>query len=215
MIGMSKTDILAGARRIVCLGASMTEQGDLPGGWVSLIREALAPRGIEVVNAGIGGNQSRHILERFQADVVARRPDVVLTCCGVNDVWHGFDDAHPEGGGPGGVSVEEYRENFRALVRLAQQAGIRVALFTMTILQERPDSRGNVMLEEYVAALRDVAGETDSLFVDVFHPFLDEAARLRAANDSEDLQLTVDGVHLTEAGNALMAGLTLRGLGVQ
>jgi lysophospholipase L1-like esterase len=212
---MSKTNILEGAWRLVCLGASLTAQGYLRGGWVALVRAALQPRGIEVINAGIGGNQSRHIRERFQADVTARHPDVVLTCCGVNDVWHGFDDEHPGGGGPGGVSVQDYRENFRALVRQAHEAGIRVALFTMTILQENADSAGNIRLEGYVDALREVAEESGSLFVDVFHPFLEAVARHRDETGDDSNWLTTDGVHLTGAGNALMARLTLAGLGVE
>jgi lysophospholipase L1-like esterase len=193
----------------------MTEQGDLPGGWVTLVRDALKPRGIEVLNAGIGGNQSRHIRDRFETDVAALHPDIVLTCCGVNDVWHGFDESHPDGGGPGGVPVSDYRKNFEEIVRMAKAAGIRPALFSTTILQEDADSRGNVLLEGYLEALRDVAEESGCLFVDVFHPFLEAIARHREETGDDSNWLTTDGVHLTDAGNALMARLTLAGLGAE
>lgn len=212
---VADNDILKGAKRLICVGASMTEQGDAPKGWVTLIREALKPRGIEVINAGVSGNRSRDVLARFQKDVLDRKPDVVLTCFGVNDVWHGINDKFPQGGGPNAVPVDEYRANMRQMILQMKDAGIRPALFTMTMLGEDPNSVGNRRLAEYVKALHELADENDCFYVDVFHPYLAEAARLREKNNSKALQLSVDGVHMTDLGNAFMARLTLEAFGVE
>lgn len=210
---MAKTDLLMGAHRLVCLGDSITEQGGEPQGWVTLVREALAPRGVEVVNAGIGGHRSPDMRARFERDVLRRQPDVITLSCGVNDVWHGFDPFHPDGGGPRGVTLADYRQNIQAMVETAQGERILVAILSTTVMDEDANSKGNLILKDYNDVLRHIADLTDSRFIDLYHPFLDEVARHRKETGDRKLWLTTDGVHLNPRGNALFARLVLEGLG--
>ncbi|HEX2949579.1 MAG TPA: GDSL-type esterase/lipase family protein, partial [Armatimonadota bacterium] len=39
----------------------------------------------EVLNAGVGGNNTRMLLERLDADVLAQHPDLVVLMVGTND----------------------------------------------------------------------------------------------------------------------------------
>lgn len=39
------------------------------------------------VQAGVGGNHVRHLLERFDADVIPHKPDNVVVLCGTNDAY--------------------------------------------------------------------------------------------------------------------------------
>ncbi|MNL17219.1 hypothetical protein D3C87_1383000 [compost metagenome] len=39
------------------------------------------------VQAGVGGNHLRHLLERFDADVIPHKPDNVVVLCGTNDAY--------------------------------------------------------------------------------------------------------------------------------
>jgi lysophospholipase L1-like esterase len=210
---MPISDLLMGAHRLACLGDSITEEGDRPNGWVKLVRAALEPRGVEVVNAGVSGHRSPDMRARFERDVLRRRPDVVTVSCGINDVWHGFDAFHPDGGGPRGVPVPEYRQNIQAMVEAAQGERILVAILSTTIIDEDANSKGNLILKDYNDVLRHIADLTDSRFLDLYHPFLDEIARHRRETGDRKLWLTTDGVHMNDRGNALFADLVLTGLG--
>src|SRR4051794_28866505 len=80
---------LQGVHRIVCLGDSITEQGENPGAYVWLVRHFLndvyPQEHIEVINAGISGHKSTDMLARFQRDVLDKKPDLVTISVGVND----------------------------------------------------------------------------------------------------------------------------------
>jgi lysophospholipase L1-like esterase len=79
--------------RIVFIGDSITDAertGDLRGrghGYVDLLFEEFTARGadVEIVNRGIAGNRVAHLRERWQADVLDLRPDVLTVYIGVND----------------------------------------------------------------------------------------------------------------------------------
>ena len=77
---MSKTKL-----KVVAFGDSLT-QGNAIGGafenWTELVASEL---GIDVINAGIGGNTTVMARERFRADVLDKAPDVVLINFGMND----------------------------------------------------------------------------------------------------------------------------------
>lgn len=210
---MPLPDLLRGARRIVCLGDSITELGEGPGGYVSLMRAALADRGIEVINAGIGGHRSNDMLARLNRDVLRHRPDLVTISCGVNDVWHGFDAFHPDGGGPRSIPLPAYRKNIQAIVEAAQGERIMPVLLSTTVLDEEANSKGNRILRDYNAVLEHIAAVTDCRYIPLQQPFLDEIAAHRRESGGIRLWLTTDGVHLNERGNALMARLVLQGLG--
>lgn len=88
--------------RIVFAGDSVTDMGSAqPVGeglndnagrsYVRIIENMLSAfypeMRVRVTNAGISGNTSRDLLERFERDVVALNPDWVSICIGINDVW--------------------------------------------------------------------------------------------------------------------------------
>ena len=41
--------------------------------------------GVDIINAGVGGNTTDHAMARFETDVVAHDPDLVIICFGMND----------------------------------------------------------------------------------------------------------------------------------
>src|ERR1044071_4716177 len=151
--------------RIVCLGDSITQGGEGPGGYVWLVRHYLAAlygapsvsegeaTGIEVLNAGISGHKSNDMLARFQRDVLDKKPDLVTISVGVNDVWHGFYDNHPLGDGPRGVPLSDYRRNVEHMIEQAQKSGAKVVVLSTTVIYENLDGPENVKLIGYNAAL--------------------------------------------------------------
>jgi len=80
---------IAGKRKIVTVGYSITEAGKYTGGYVWLLQRylsALYPdRTIEIVNAGIFGNKATDMQAHLQKDAIDQKPDLVMINVGVNE----------------------------------------------------------------------------------------------------------------------------------
>lgn len=214
---------IQGVHRIVTLGDSITQGGAGPGGYVWLIDKYLnkiyPDQKIEVINAGISGHKSTDMRERFDRDVVSKKPDLVTISVGVNDVWHGYRDFgkgidHPNGDLPAGVSVERYSALVTEMVERAQAVNIRVALVSPTLIYENLDSAENKAMSKYVHAMQDIARAKKCLFFDLNAPFRKVIGEYQKQAGTGLNLLTSDGVHMNMAGNRLMAICILRGLGV-
>lgn len=214
--------VLHDVHTIVCLGDSITQAGEGPGGYVWLFREYLkriypganGAGEIEVLNAGISGHKSSDMLERFKRDVIDKKPELVTISVGVNDVWHGFYDNHPLGDGPRGIPLEKYRANVEEMVNMAESAHARVVILSTTVIHEELDGPENAKAVGYNAALREIARKHKALFIDFQKPFRDLISAYRKETGARDLLLTVDGVHMNALGNKVMAYTILNGLGV-
>ena len=207
---------LKDVNKIVCLGDSITQGGDGPGGYVGLVRKYLSTLypGIEVINSGISGNKSDDMLARFDRDVIAHKPDMMTISVGVNDVWHGFYDNHPLGDGPRGVPLETYRKNVETMLEKAKAANIKVVILSTTVINEDLKNHENAKIAGYNAALRDIARANGLLFIDFQKPFQALIKTYRETTGARDNLLTVDGVHMNVEGNKVMAHTILNGLGV-
>ena len=210
--------LLRNVHRIVALGDSITQFGDGPQGYVGIIRNTLQKlypdQNFEVINAGISGNKSNQMLARFQQDVIDKNPDMVTISCGVNDVWHGFYDNHPKGDGPRGIPIPKYRANIEKMISMAEAAHIRVVILSTTVIYEDPNSPENLKVKGYNAALEEIAKKRHLPFVN-FQPVFWRILLPYRATGATALLLTVDGVHMNNAGNQLMAYTILKGLGIK
>jgi len=216
-------NVLAGKRKIVTVGDSITEAGKYPGGYVWLLQRylnALYPdRKIEIVNAGISGNKARDMQARFQKDAIDQKPGLVMINVGVNDVWHAFFDFpknqfYPQGNLPTGVPLAEYREKITQMVLAAKAAGIRVALLSPTPIGETLDGPENRRLPEYIATMREIALQNQCLFIDLNAPFREVIGTYQKHAGKTLNLLAADGVHPNPSGYRIMAFTILRGLGV-
>ena len=218
----ARPEALRNVHRIVCLGDSITQGGEGPGGYVWLIRhylKALYPGtagsgDIEVINSGISGHKSTDMLARFKRDVLDHNPDLLTISVGVNDVWHGFYDNHPLGDGPNGIPLDAYRKNVESMVESAEKQHIKVVILSTTVIHEELAGPENVKSEEYNAVLKSIARKHKALFVDYQKPFRDLITAYRRETGGRDLLLTVDGVHMNPLGNRVMAFTLLQGLGI-
>jgi len=210
--------LLTGVHRIVCLGDSITQAGEGPGGYVWLVRHYLKDlypdQNIETLNAGISGHKSTDMIERFQRDVLDKKPDLVTISVGVNDVWHGFYDNHPMGDGPRGVPIDLYHKNVESMVSQAQAAGIKVVMLSTTVIEEELGNHENAKAAKYNQVLRQIARDHHCTFVDFQRPFRALINDYRRTTGGHDNLLTVDGVHMNGSGNKVMAHTILSGLGI-
>jgi lysophospholipase L1-like esterase len=203
--------------RIVFLGDSITEAGNQPGGYVSLVRDELASRfpalGIEVIGAGISGNKVPDLEARLDRDVLARKPSTVVIYIGINDVWHSLQG--------GGTPKETFEKGLRSIVERIRASGARTILCTPTVIGERilGSNPLDAMLDTYSDITRKVAADMKTGLLDLRkacgqHLAAHHAATKGAFTDDKGV-LTSDSVHLNAAGNRFLADRMLEALGAR
>lgn len=196
--------------RILFFGDSITASGTRPGGYVSIVTEAIAKsrpqEAIEVIGAGVSGNKVPDLLKRLQSDVLSKEPDIVFIYIGINDVWH-WSKPHPVTKEKReGTTAEAYEQGIRQLVSDIQQAGATVVLCTPTVISEQinPQDENYQRLEHYATIVREIASDMGTGLLDFRALFI---SYLNAHNHDNLKKgvLTWDEVHLNARGNELIA----------
>jgi lysophospholipase L1-like esterase len=177
--------------RVVFMGDSITDIWKL---------EEYFP-GKPYVNRGIGGQTTPQMLVRFQPDVIALKPKVVVILAGTNDI----------AGNTGPMTQEAIADNIRSMAELATANKIKVVLASVLPISDynknaqglqivqsarRPPDRIlalNKWLKEYAAA-------NGHIYLDYFSATVDDRGFLRA-------ELANDGLHPHAAGYKIMAPL--------
>ncbi|MFH1476633.1 MAG: GDSL-type esterase/lipase family protein [Verrucomicrobiota bacterium] len=182
---------------LVCFGDSLTASR---AGYVKIITEHLTPRGIQVINAGRGGDKTPWALTRLQAEVIDRKPHALSIFLGANDaaVGRGKWADEPR------ISPEAFHCNLAWIIHLCRLAGIRKFSITPPLWRYEGESwamHGDIMTP-YCLAAREAADEMRARFVPADIAFAQEWARHPGHTG---LLLTTDGVHLTAKGNQLVA----------
>ena len=190
--------------KVAFLGDSITQNGNnSAGGYLHLVANGLKAAGVNIVviPAGISGHKSDQMLARVDADVLSKKPQWMLLSCGVNDVWHGAR----------GIPLEAYKTNITAIVRKAQDAGVKVMILTATMIREDQQTPENQKLIAYNDFLRVLAQEKGCLLADLNRDM--QAVVIEARKTGE--RITTDGVHMAFGGNKMMAKGILRAFGVE
>jgi lysophospholipase L1-like esterase len=86
---------------------------------------------LQVINKGVGGQESHEMLARFADDVVALGPRYVIIWGFINDVFR-TDLEQAE------ARLERSREDYRRMIELAREAGIRPVLTTEITMAKSP-----------------------------------------------------------------------------
>ena len=199
---------------IVCFGDSTTAPRSSVLTYSAQIDWALADEGspATVINAGIGGHNTEMARERFEADVLAHEPDVVIIQFGINDatvdVWRDATESR--------VPIDVYEANLKRFAETLQQRGATVIFMTPNPLRwtdrlremygkppyDPADPDGfNVTLRDYTQRMRDVAASTGATLIDTFALFEQHG---QAEGQSVD-DLLLDGMHPNSAGHTLEA----------
>jgi lysophospholipase L1-like esterase len=161
--------------------------------------------GIPVVNAGVSGQQSFEMLERFDRDVVSVRPRAVVLWGFINDIFRAREIE---------ASLQRVRDSYTEMVARARAAGIEPILATEVTVRA-PDSWtetilsfvGGLMGKEsyqdqinrHVLAtnswLSDLAAREQLLLIDLQGALADEDGRRRRREF-----IDADGTHITREG---------------
>lgn len=200
----AKDTAMERSHTIIFFGDSITEQGDKPKGYVSVIRDTVVSRGVHcrIIGAGISGNKVTDLKRRLQKDVAEKKPSVVVIYIGINDVWH-FQFADR---GLTGTPKDQYRLLLTEIIAELQENGATVLLATPSVVGEKSDgtNKWDFLLDEYAELSRVVARERGALLLDLRKEFIRYLKENNPSNSEKDI-LTNDGVHLNDAGNLFVA----------
>lgn len=202
---MCATSVLAQTKRtrVVFFGDSITELGVKENGYVTKLGAMVAAAGkaesFELVGAGVSGNKVYDLYLRMDADVIDKKPDVVVIYIGVNDVWHKRSMGT-------GTDFGKFGKFYEALVAKLEKNGAKVIVCTPAVIGERTDFSNELDgdLNLYSRWIRDFAANRNIPLVDLRKSFLDYNLSNNKENKDQGI-LTTDKVHLNPAGNALVA----------
>jgi len=179
--------------KLLFVGDSITDCGrdrglhgaDLGSGFVNQVdfhlRSQLTQIKCKVVNVGISGNRIIDLESRWQKDVLAHKPDYVVLCIGINDVWRQFDSPHLKQ-----VTLEAYSEKLSSLIRQTQPLIKEMCILSPFLLESNLDDPMRSMMDQYRAAARTISKVQSTSFVDlqrVFDAWIDANVNSRLSDD--------------------------------
>ncbi len=204
-------DVLVGAdsplkkhERIAFVGDSITMQG----GFAELIAQALQEKQaglkVQVTRHGLNGGRVPDMstgktpwgeIKPYAEILTEDQPTIVVLFLGINDLVHSP-----------GTSPEDFERGLADMIKAAQKTDATVVLATPAVNGENidPDSADQQKLEAYAKICRQVAQNQSATLCDLREAFVEH---LRTNNPDKKPHgiLTYDGVHMSDAGNRLIA----------
>ena len=177
-----------GKFRVVFMGDSITEN------WAQDATSFFPGKGY--IGRGIGGQTTPQMVLRFQQDVIALRPAVVVINGGTNDI----------AGNTGPSTLEMIENNLKSMTELAVSNNIKVVLASVTPAYDYPWKPGLQPAEKIVALnawMRDFCSHGNCVFADYFSAMSDGRHAMKEG-------LSKDGVHPTPLGYAIMEPIAER-----
>lgn len=190
-------------KKIIFFGDSITEQGLALRGYISIINRLIeaedAVKKFQTIGAGISGNRVYDLLFRIESDVLAKSPNIVVVYIGINDVWCKQKNGT-------GLDIERYEKFYRAIIIKLLAANCKLVLCTLSVIGEKWDGQNkqDEDLHLYSNIVRNLVIEYDLYLCDLRKIFADYIIQNNIENIEQGI-LTVDGVHLNEDGNRLVA----------
>lgn len=161
-----------------------------------------------VINSGIPGSHTGHItdnnlfkikhaLDRFESDVLAYNPDIVIIGFGTNDAH--IDSKKRKGRSR--IPLDKYKNNLEYMINQLLDRRTKVILIAPNILGNRYDKFQNKRLLKYIRVVRHLADKYKLGLVDNYQLFVNY--QKKRGKSYEDLML--DGVHPNDLGHELIS----------
>lgn len=192
---------------LLFIGDSITDAGrredpeGLGNGFVRLISERLAASapGVRVLNRGIGGDRSRDLLARIDADCIAHAPDLVSVLVGINDTWRRFDSNDP-------TELERFAHDYRTmLTQIREQTDAQLVLCEPFLVpMDEAQQSFRIDLDPKIAVVRKLAADFDAILIRV-----DSLLQQHAAIVGQE-RVAPDGVHPNTYGHHVLADAWMR-----
>lgn len=152
-------------------------------------------RGFQFYNRGVSGNKVPDLQQRWGADTIALRPDILSVLIGVNDFWHKLLNGYTG-------TTQNYADQYSALLDQTRRALPKVRLIVLEPFVLRcgaVDARWFPEFTARQAAAAEVAARARATFVPLQSVFD------RHTRSAPPEYWAADGVHPTAAGHAVIA----------
>ena len=179
---ISKGGKQPGQKVLVCVGDSITH-ATVSYDYVKILKSALAPRNITVVNAGINGETAWNVLKRAD-DIIACNPDYITILIGTNDANGTFSPAvakrqFKDMGLPQRPDKVWFRKNLTKLCeKLKSNTKARIALLSIPPIGEESEHDAFKLAQEFSAIIKDVAAKEGITYI----PLNEKLTKMLAAS---------------------------------
>jgi len=182
--------VLQGVKSILFYGDSLTDGSSYPDYVVNTLNRLFPEAGFTIQNAANCGDTADRLRQRLQADVLARKPDLVIVCIGTNDCH-------------GKRKVADFRADLDAVIQ-----GILATRARVVLMKPSPFGKADVeeRFQAYLAVIDELAKAHKLLVADAHAEF---QRGIQAGRE----MLGADGIHHGADGFAGMARALLDGLG--
>ncbi len=194
------------SERIALVGGSLAERMNLFGYFEALLHTRFPDKELVVRNFGwpadeVGNQQRPDNYTTVDDPMVEFGPELFICFFGFNE--------HFQGGSP--EALDAFKRNYRQWIEKKQvdfakpDRPVRFILVSPIAFERTDESllpnglENNAVLVQYIQAIEELASELEIPFVDLFSPTL-EAFSLQP-----DTKFTINGIHLNEAGDRLVA----------
>ncbi|GHT68756.1 lipase [Bacteroidia bacterium] len=178
--------------RVVFIGNSITDI------WFDAHPEFFTSNGF--IGRGIGGQTSSQLLLRFRQDVINLHPQAVVINIGTNDIAENT----------GTYSPALTLDCIHSMAELAHANGIKVILSSVTPAKEYPWRKE---IKDVVAKIDALNAKIKALAASHHFAYLDYNTPMRDASGGMIKEYTTDGVHVSNAGYAVMENLAKETIG--
>lgn len=165
------------------------------GGWVERLKSYLMQNkeDVDVYNLGVSGNNTQDLLNRFDAEITARKSEttvMVVIAVGINDAQYIKTRGNPR------VNLKEFGENIAALLGKAREITERVIFVGLTSVNESKvmpipweatKYYENGIIQKYDAVVEEVCQKQGVPFISLFDVL-----------NKQDLE---DGLHPNSSGH--------------
>ena len=151
---------------------------------------------LKFFNKGISGNKVHQLAERWQADCIEIKPNILSIHIGVNDFWHTLTNGYT---GTIQTYIDDYKKLLDSTQRLLPDVKLIICEPFAVLGVRAVDEKWYPTFDLFRKAASDIADQYDAPFV----PY--QAAFDKAIKQAPPAYWTGDGVHPSVAGAALMA----------
>ena len=205
--------------KVMLMGNSITEAGYYGSNiWLYYMTRFPEHR-ITVFNAGIGGDVAGQMYDRFDYEVLSKKPNILVLTFGMNDSGYAeFNEANAEETARQRIE-KSYRSFEQLQTKLKSHSDIKPVIMSSSPYDESMKNKNNYFkgkskaMEQIVAFQQEAARKNEWAYVDLFHPMTEINVREQKRNP----EFTITGpdrIHPGRPGHLVMAGIFLKNQGL-